>query len=240
MKMHRCCLFFLCMISFPLLAKEEWNTYKENTLAQMTFVPGWCSAEKASLMMDIIKKYRCTKCVEIGVFSGRSLFVIAKTVLYNEKGVAFGIDAWDPRESTKGFEVTSPNYEWWRSVDYALAYQNVINLITANNLQGCCKIIKSSSQTAVRHFADESIDFIHIDGNHNEEIPFQDVLTYLPKVKDGGFILINDSHSVNMRREVMFLLEKAELVSTFSPSATFLLFRKDKKRMAAARQLLVK
>jgi len=228
------------MISFPLLSKEEWNTYKENTVAQMRLIPGWCSEEKAFFMMDVIKNHACKKCVEIGVFSGRSLFVIAKGLLHNEKGVVFGIDAWDPRESVKGFEVTSPNYKWWRTVDYAWAYKNAIHLIADNALQGCCKIIKSSSQKAVKLFADESIDFIHIDGNHNEEIPFQDVLTYLPKVKDGGFILINDSHSVNMRKEVMFLLEKAELVSTFSPSATFLLFRKNKKRMAVARDLLGK
>jgi hypothetical protein len=74
------------------------------------------------------------------------------------------------------------------------------------------------------------IDFIHLDGNHNEEFAFQDITDYFPKIKDGGYILLNDPNWFSMKRSLVFLLERADLVSSFSPSATYFLFRKNNQR----------
>ena len=67
-----CLLLFFIPLSDCLPAKETWEDCKENTMALLPSIPGWCSKEKALAMMEIIKKNNCQKCVEIGVFAGRS------------------------------------------------------------------------------------------------------------------------------------------------------------------------
>jgi hypothetical protein len=196
----------------------------------MNTVPGWCSSEKALLMMDIIKENKCQYCVEIGVFSGMSLLPIAKALQYNGKGKIFAIDAWDASEATKGFNLSDPNYTWWSQLDFNYFYKKTLALISKNKLNKFCSVIKQSSQSAAHIFSNEVIDFIHLDGNHNEEVAVQDIIEYFPKIKDGGYILLNDPNWFSMKRSLVFLLERADLVSSFSPSATYFLFRKNNQR----------
>ena len=100
-----------------------------------------------------------------------------------------------------------------------------------------CHILKQSSQQALNSFSDKSIDFIHFDGNHNEDIYFEDVSNYFSKVKNNGFIVLNDPNWVTSKLALVFLLERTELISTFSPSATYFVFRKNKSRLEAANEL---
>ena len=76
----------------------------------MRSIPGWCSEDKSILMMNVIKENQCKNCIEIGVFAGKSLFPIAKALEYNRTGIIFAIDAWNPVEATKGYNLSDPNY----------------------------------------------------------------------------------------------------------------------------------
>jgi len=55
-------------------------------------------------------------------------------------------------------------------------------------------LIRKSSQSpgVYGRFAEESVDFINIDGDHTFDAVIQDILYYVPKVKPGGLILIHD------------------------------------------------
>lgn len=221
---------FLICITTSLFSNDAWVSFKNETIAAMKTISGWCSSEKAFLMMDVIKENKCQNCVEIGVFSGVSLFPIAKALQYNGEGKVFAIDAWDISEATKGFSPSDPNYTWWSQLDFNCFYKQTLTIISKNELNKFCSIIKQPSQSAVHLFSDEMIDFIHLDGNHNEEFAFQDIIEYFPKIKDGGYILLNDPNWFSMKRSLVFLLERADLVSSFSPSATYFLFRKNNQR----------
>jgi hypothetical protein len=223
------CIFLFC-ITTSLFAQDAWVSFKNETVLEMNTIPGWCSSEKALLMMDVIKENKCQYCVEVGVFSGMSLFPIAKALQYNGSGKVFAIDAWDPFEAIKGFSSSDPNYVWWSQLDFNYFYRQTLTLINKNKLNKFCNIIKQPSHNAACLFVDETIDFIHLDGNHNEEFAFQDVIDYFPKVKDSGYILLNDPNWFSMKRSLVFLLERADLVSLFSPSATYFLFRKNNQR----------
>lgn len=109
---------FLICITASLFSNDTWVSFKNETIATMNTVPGWCSSEKALLMMDVIKENKCQYCVEIGVFSGMSLLPIAKTLQYNGQGEVFAIDAWNASEATKGFNTSDPNYTWWSQLDF--------------------------------------------------------------------------------------------------------------------------
>jgi len=55
-----------------------------------------------------------------------------------------------------------------------------------------CTIIREYSHVAVERFEDESLDFIHIDGNHDAEHARQDIELWTPKIRPGGIISCHD------------------------------------------------
>lgn len=48
------------------------------------------------------------------------------------------------------------------------------------------------SQTAVKIFADEILDLVFLDGDHRYEYFKEDVLHWLPKIKEGGILCGHD------------------------------------------------
>lgn len=54
------------------------------------------------------------------------------------------------------------------------------------------EIHRQTSQEAAEGFADESLDWIYVDGDHSEEAVYQDLLAYFPKIKPGGLITGDD------------------------------------------------
>ena len=55
-----------------------------------------------------------------------------------------------------------------------------------------CTIIREFSHVAVKRFDDDSLDFIHIDGNHEFEYAYQDIELWTEKVRPGGIISCHD------------------------------------------------
>lgn len=237
MKKNISFIFLFCLIHCTLFAKEDWDAFKAETILKMSGIHGWCSDEKALVMMDVINKNKCRYCIEIGVFSGKSLLPIARTVQYNESGVVYAIDAWDRAAAIKGLIPSNPNYGWWKQIDFDHLYHETKNIMNQNGLIPYCHFMKNLSQDVVSLFGDGTIDFIHFDGNHNEKSIFSDVTSYYPKIKNGGFIVLNDPNWLSSKEALVFLLERTDLISSFSPTATFYIFRKNKKRQEAANAL---
>jgi len=52
--------------------------------------------------------------------------------------------------------------------------------------------IKEKSADAAKFIADNSLDFVYIDGNHSYESVVEDILLYFPKVKKGGLLSGHD------------------------------------------------
>lgn len=55
-----------------------------------------------------------------------------------------------------------------------------------------CEIIREFSPQAAAHFADDSLDFVHIDGNHSFEFVIADIAAWSKKVRPGGLITGHD------------------------------------------------
>ena len=54
------------------------------------------------------------------------------------------------------------------------------------------KLIRKASLNAVDDFADGSLDWVHIDGDHSFDAAVQDIVRWSPKVRVGGLVLVHD------------------------------------------------
>jgi hypothetical protein len=60
------------------------------------------------------------------------------------------------------------------------------------------EFIRSLSKEAANRFDYESVDFVYIDGNHEYKYVLDDIITWFPKVKSGGYLCGDDLYSTDM------------------------------------------
>lgn len=58
-----------------------------------------------------------------------------------------------------------------------------------------CEIIRAFSMETVRRFADNSLDFVYIDSNHQDPFITEDITEWSKKVKSGGIVSGHDYRS---------------------------------------------
>lgn len=229
-------IFGFLLITCSLYADDQWYQYKAKTMEKMSHISGWCSNEKAHILMDIVRDHQCKKCIEIGVFCGKSLFPIARALKRSTMGKVYGIDAWNFSDATKG--LNKEDVSWYSNLDFNELHQQTKNMINKYELKKHCKLIRKTAKTAVNDFEDGTIDFIHFDGNPSEEYITEDVLAYFPKLKDRGLIFLNNPNSEKIQAVLVYLLERTEMVSEFSRNAKYLLLRKSNHRIENAQKLM--
>lgn len=158
---------------------------------------GRCPEHKRKLIKELILKNNSQLCVEIGVFKGASLMCFVEA-LELTNGKIIGIDPLD----IISFKNDIPNkylekkiYEELFTEQKVLddIYQNLINLIDENKLNNTVTIIRKTSENAVNLFEINSIDILHIDGNHDYDFVNNDIKLYLPLVRNDGYIIMDDT-----------------------------------------------
>lgn len=60
------------------------------------------------------------------------------------------------------------------------------------------EFLRTGSIQAAERFADESVDFVYIDGNHDSKAVFADICAWYPKVKVGGYLCGDDLYSTDL------------------------------------------
>jgi predicted O-methyltransferase YrrM len=189
---------------------------------------GWCFDEKRKLIHNLVKTTHSKVCVEIGVYKGSSLFSFAE-ILETIGGKIIGIDPWSFEMSKNNIESRDKDYEEYfynellkGQETFDTIYKNVCNLIENNDVSKTITLLRKPSEDAFIEFENESIDIIHIDGNHNELNASRDILLYLPLVKKGGYIIMDDSDWSSVRNAInRFLLPYCDLVEDIGTSTYF-------------------
>ncbi len=175
-------------------ANTAWQLYQNEVLSHQTNLEGWCTPEKARHMMDLIYEIKPEVCVEIGVFGGASIYPTASALKFLNRGQVYAIDPWMNSYCLDGYTHDNPNYQWWSHVDLNYIHRKFVNMLDDFQLTSYCTIMRMTGLVALDCFADESIDILHIDGNHTENIALSDAKLYLPKVKKGGYIWLDDAN----------------------------------------------
>jgi len=112
---------------------------------------------------------------EIGVYRG------GFTKKFCEAGLKmYAIDPWTPfihSGRMKNMEIESKSYQYAKET--LASYLN-------------CTMIKNFSMDAIKGFADKSLDFVYIDGDHDLKHVDEDILEWSKKVRKGGAISGHD------------------------------------------------
>lgn len=77
--------------------------------------------------------------------------------------------------------------------DYGDDLYRLVNAHHGSRYGGFSRLLRMKFDEALQHFADGSVDLLHIDGFHTYDAVRHDYETWLPKLSDRGVILFHDT-----------------------------------------------
>lgn len=157
-------------------------------------IEGWCTREKAEKIIHLVFENKPELVVELGVFGGKSLLAFALACKHNNNNSkVIGIDSWSVQASLEGTN-DKENDIWWGKINYADIQKYAKQIMLKNNVNDVVELWKAKSVEVCDKFENESIDIIHQDSNHSEEITTNEVELYSTKIKQGGFWVFDDAN----------------------------------------------
>jgi len=127
---------------------------------------------------DLVAALKPGLLVELGTNKGLSYFTFCQSMKENEvDGLCYAIDTFQGDEHTDKYD------------------ESVFNAVNAHNREhyhGFSYLLRMLFNDALRHFEENSIDLLHIDGFHTYEAVSEDFANWYPKVRPGGIILFHD------------------------------------------------
>ena len=137
--------------------------------------------------------------VEVGAWKGRSASYMAVLIKNSGKNIKFDVvDTWEGSSEHASLDsvVNGTLYdEFLANID---SVKNVINPV------------RTTSTAAASQYADNSLDFVLIDANHDYEPVKEDILAWLPKVKSGGVMSGDDYPWEGVKRAVDELVPNSD------------------------------
>ncbi len=213
----------LCSVPISM----DWNAYQTAVVNEKPNFAGWCPDDKAQHIMNLILSNNCKICVEVGIFGGSSFFPAVSALAYKNEGIAYAVDPWTNMACLEGNEERGEDYaKYWGNVNLEKLMHTFIDGMHKNGLDAYYCVMRMTSAQAYLHFANESIDFIHIDGNHSEKSAIFDVEHWLPKVKKGGIICFDDAWWKSTQPAIKIMLKECDTMKESSPHWQYIFLRK--------------
>jgi predicted O-methyltransferase YrrM len=190
-------------------------------------IGGLCTEEKGEVIKSLIENTNAKLCIEIGVYKGSSLLYFAEA-LQTTRGRVIGIDPYkldSLKNEIPNKEISNYFYDILFKEQKTLddIYFNLKQILENNNLGDLITLVRDKSENFYQNVKNESIDVLHIDGNHDEEYVTKDTLNYLPLVKKGGYIIMDDTSWVGVINSINnHLVDKCRLVSEHSEFTVYI------------------
>jgi Methyltransferase domain len=202
---------------------------------------GGASALKVLVLADLILGGGVVRVLEIGVYRGRLLLPLAEVMAWREGGVVFGIDPYshDAAVQLDAHERPVDLTRWSDGVDWEALFESVRGQIERRGLQSRCHLIRARSQDVPTQLPQalppEGFEMLHIDGNHDRVAVSRDANLYIPTMRPGGLVVLDDASwpSIapvldNLRRDhelVFALLDPAGIAAVEGGGNDFAVFR---------------
>ncbi|MFZ4099761.1 MAG: class I SAM-dependent methyltransferase [Chlamydiia bacterium] len=195
-----CSMYGIWEPGYQLKYQERLNTHGRaspglndlRTSVEEWLTGSWCSKERGKMLMDAVFIFQPRTTVEVGVFAGASLVPLALAVRQAKCGTVYAFDAWDPKTAAQYMEPSNPTHEWWSTLDMDSVHDQCIRSLSRWNLDDCVRVIRGASAKVSGQVAGP-IDLLHLDGDFTEKGSLEDVDTYLPKLRVGGCLVVNNA-----------------------------------------------
>lgn len=186
-------------------------------------VEGWCSHEKACVLFKLVEDYKPELCLEIGTFGGRACIAIAMGLKSMNRGIIFGIDPWVTSAAIEG--TNSPEDDaWWSQVPWERIVREYYDRMQQFDLLPLTAHFRKHDLDCLIYFNDESINLIHFDSNHSEEVAVRTVHSWWPKLAEGCVIVMDDIKWEGQSKAVAILSEYG--CETIKEYDTYAVYRK--------------
>jgi hypothetical protein len=128
-------------------------------------------------LADLFRELQFKVGVEIGVRDGEYSEILCKA---NPDLKLYGVDPYEPHHGYRDITRQSTfDKNWEMAHDRLRPFPEY-------------EFVKDYSSKAVKSFADKSLDFVYIDGDHCFEQVAADIAEWLPKIRPGGIISGHD------------------------------------------------
>ena len=156
-------------------------------------VAGWLTPAEAELLYGYAR-VSDAPIVEVGSFQGRSSVVLALGSLHGLQQPVFCVDPHALVIHAPG-KIYGPD-------DLAMWYINISRFCVG----AICRKICLPSHDAAGCFQDKSLSMVFIDGLHDYNSVCEDVLSWVPKLRVGGFLVFHDRHELGPAQVIRELL----------------------------------
>lgn len=133
------------------------------------------------------------KYLEIGGYHGTNVCGLMKNYAQHKDTQVHVIDPWLDYSAY-------PENKGQNAANFGVFLRN-IGKLSSEDIQKLY-IYRDFSQNVVPHFPDEHFDIIFVDGNHNPEYTLEDSVLSIRKLKSGGWLIIDDLHSPDVKKGV--------------------------------------
>lgn len=207
------------------MTTEQEQTLRQFVEENFPKMGGWCDFEKAMQIGKLVFDEKPQRIAEVGVFEGKSTLAMAHCCKVNGSGTVYAIDSWKKEDCID--DETDNNREWWSNLDLDFHYQQFVSHAVRTNLVRHIQFCRMSSWDASRFLPD--MDMVHIDANHAEWPSTSDVVNWLPKLKVGGYLIMDDVNWDSTQTALRFVLKRCQFISRFDlKDSVFAIYRKEK------------
>ena len=176
---------------------------------------GGCSVAKAAVLAELITTHGLDTAVEIGVYRGRSFIPLALAMRAQGHGRAFGVDPYAVEPAMQHDDHGIPLdviHAFVRDSDWDGIWQSVEEAIDREHVRDFAELLRTTSLNAASRFAPGQLGLVHIDGNHDRDSVESDISTWLPRIRPGGFLVLDDASWDSVSPSMRALSASHELI----------------------------
>lgn len=177
----------------------------------LNHMEGWTTANRACEMASRIIEIKAQVCVDIGVFAARSTIAMGFAARELGNSIVYGIDPWHVGAAPESDD-NKEGVEWWKEkANLEEMHRQSMKSIWDHNLEPWVVIIRARSEYCSQLFP--TIDVLNIDGNHSKVASCRDAMTYVPKVRSGGIVLMDDTSWPSTQDAIKIIEQSCDLLN---------------------------
>ncbi|ABC23542.1 class I SAM-dependent methyltransferase [Rhodospirillum rubrum] len=171
--------------------------------AQAHGIPGWCSNEKISALLDVFRWMPTGDVIEIGSWCGKSAFVLAFLARHYATGAVLCVDPWHGADIIQENQAINAAMVTFDMDEIFRVFLSTMTLVGSGFVNYRRMPSAAAAIPGTAPFSVTSAEFgetlyrgrtalLHIDGNHDIPKIEEDLRLWLPRLVPGGWLVMDD------------------------------------------------